>query len=104
MRSSLRVQDSIVHGESDGKTFYEIIEAGSPQGMQTFDMSILKGYEDGLITEHTAMLYASQRSVMRRGLDAIKNARGEKTTDLEGLALDDDYEQRLFADRRKARA
>jgi twitching motility protein PilT len=50
------------------------------------------------------MLYASQRSVVRRGLDTIKNARGEKTTDLEGLALDDDYEQRLFADRRKARA
>jgi twitching motility protein PilT len=104
MRTSLRVQDSIVHGESDGKTFYEIIEAGSPQGMQTFDLSILKGYEEGLITEHTAMLYASQRSVVRRGLDAIKNTRGEKTTDLEGLALDDDYEQRLFADRRKARA
>jgi twitching motility protein PilT len=104
MRTSLRVQDSIVHGESDGKTFYEIIEAGSPLGMQTFDLSILKGYEDGLITEHTAMLYASQRSVVRRGIDAIKNARGEKTTDLEGLALDDDYEQRLFAERRKARA
>jgi twitching motility protein PilT len=103
MRTSLRVQDSILHGESDGRTFYEIIEAGVAVGMQTFDMAILKAYEDGLITEQTAQLYASQRSNVRRGIDAMKSARGEKTTDLEGLALDDDYEQRLFSDRRKAR-
>ena len=28
MRTNLRVQDSILHGESEGKTFYEIIDAG----------------------------------------------------------------------------
>jgi twitching motility protein PilT len=95
MRSNLRVQEAIMHGESEGKTFYEIIAAGVAMGMQTFDKSILQGYEDGLITEQTAMAYASQRSIVRRGIDQIKNARGEKTTDLEGLALDDEYEKQF---------
>ena len=76
MRSNLRVQETIMHGESEGKTFYEIIEAGVAMGMQTFDKSILQAYETNLITEQTAMAYASQRSVVRRGIDQIKNTRG----------------------------
>jgi twitching motility protein PilT len=95
MRQSLRVQDTILHGEADGKTFYEIIEAGVPMGMQTFDGSILASYEKGLISQETALAYASQRSTVLRGIDHIKNARGEKTTDVEGLALDRDYENRV---------
>ncbi len=101
MRNNLRVQDTILHGESEGKTFYEIIEAGVASGMQTFDKSILDAYEQGLITEQTAMAYASQRSVVLRGIDHIKNARGEKTTDVEGLALDEDYEKRVFEESRR---
>jgi twitching motility protein PilT len=96
MRNNLRVQDSILHGESDGKTFYEIIDAGVAMGMQTFDKSILEGYENGLISEQTAMAYASQRSIVMRGMDHIKNSRGEKTSDVEGLALDEDYEKRVL--------
>jgi twitching motility protein PilT len=91
MRSNLRVQEAIIHGESEGKTFYEMIDAGVAMGMQTFDKSILQGYQEGFITEQTALAYASQRSIVRRGIDQIKNARGEKTTDLEGLALDNEY-------------
>jgi twitching motility protein PilT len=99
MRTNLRVQEAIIHGESEGKTFYEIIAAGVATGMQTFDKSILQAYEDGLITEQTAMAYASQRSIVRRGIDQIKNARGEKTTDLEGLALDDEYDKQFIRDK-----
>ncbi len=95
MRQNLRVQESILHGESDGKTFYEIIDAGVSLGMQTFDTSILTAYESGLVSEETAMAYASQRSAVLRGIDRIKNARGEKTTDVEGLSLDRDYEKRV---------
>jgi len=99
MCQSLRVQDSVVHGESAGKTFYEIIEAGVAQGMQTFDASIVEVYEKGLITEETAAAFASSRSVVFRGIDRIKNARGEKTTDLEDLLLDRDYERRVTTSR-----
>ena len=95
MRQNLRVQESILHGEAEGKMFYEIIDAGVSLSMQTFDTSILNSYESGLITEETAIAYASQRSVVLRGIDRIKNARGEKTTDVEGLALDKGYEKRV---------
>ena len=103
MRTSLRVQETILHGESDGKTFYEIIAAGVASGMQTFDKSLLQAYEDGLISEQTAMAYASQRSIIRRGIDQVKNARGEKTTDLEGLTLDPEYEKRMITEMHGAR-
>jgi twitching motility protein PilT len=100
MRQNLRVQESILNGETEGKTFYEIIDVGVSLGMQTFDTSILNAYESGLVTEGTAMAYASQQSVVLRGIDRIKNARGEKTTDVEGLALDQDYEKRVTRSRR----
>ena len=91
MGTSLRVKDSILNGESEGKTFYEIIEHSRPFGMMTFDQCISDLYTNGLITEETAMSYASRRAVVGRALDAIKAARGEKTTDIEGLAIDTNY-------------
>jgi twitching motility protein PilT len=105
MRTNLRVQDTILHGEGEGKTFYEIIAAGVAAGMQTFDRAILKGYEDGLITEQTALAYASQRSLVRRGIDDIKAAHGEKTYDLGvELTLDQEYDRRVNEERQKAGA
>jgi len=102
MRTNLRVQDAILHGEEEGKTFYEMIAAGVASGMQTFDKSILKGYGDGLITEQTALAYASQRSVVRRGIDNIKAVHGEKTYDLDvELALDQEYDQRVSTERQQ---
>ena len=63
--------------------------------MQTFDTAILAAYESGLVNEEIALAYASQRSAITRGIDRIKNARGEKTTPIEGLDLDRDYEKRM---------
>jgi len=94
MGTSLRVQESILRGESEGKTFYEIIEAGTAFGMITFDRYIIGLYEQGLITEDTAMAYASRKAIVGRGIDRIKNARGEKTTDIEGLEVDLGYGRR----------
>ena len=88
MGSSLRTKESIAHGESEGKTFYEIIEASEPYGWQTFDQSILKAFADGLITEETAKAYASRKSVTGQGIDNLKKKRGETTTEIEGLSLD----------------
>src|SRR3972149_6576759 len=91
MGTNLRVKDSIVHGESEGKTFYEIIEASVPYGWRTFDQSIIERYEAGLITEETAMAYASRKDIIGRGIDRIKASRGEKTTTIEGLGMDAEY-------------
>ena len=92
MSSTMRVKDTIINGESEGKTYYEIITNDDAYGMWTFDQHIMKLYEDGLITEETAMAYASRKAVVGRGIDTLKSAKGEKTTDIEGLNMDDEYE------------
>ncbi|MRR15197.1 MAG: PilT/PilU family type 4a pilus ATPase [Deltaproteobacteria bacterium] len=89
--TSLRVKDLILHGEKEGKNFEDIIQQGRAFGMVAFDNSIIELYEKGLITEDTAKAYASNRSNVGRGIDAIKNARGEKTTDLGKLEVDRSY-------------
>ncbi|HSQ85571.1 MAG TPA: PilT/PilU family type 4a pilus ATPase [Desulfobacterales bacterium] len=95
LRANLRVKDSILHGESEGKTFYEIIQAGKAFGMMTFDDYILGLYEKGIITQETAMAYASKKDVLGRGIDTIKSIRGEATTDIENLQVDLDYDKTL---------
>lgn len=93
MTSNLRVKDVIVNGESEDKTFYEIITNGDAYGMWTFDQNILKLYKEKMISEETAMAYASRKAVVGRGLDTLKAARGEKTTDIDDLAMDGAYEK-----------
>src|SRR6266853_4691286 len=87
MGSNLRVQESIRLGESEGKSFYEIIEASQPFGWRTFDYSALEAYEQGVITEETALLYCTKRGPVMRGIDNIKKTRGESTTSMNALRM-----------------
>ena len=91
MASNLRVKDTILHGESEGKTFNEIIVAGKPQGMVTFDEYIVSLYRNGKIDESVAMAYASRKDMVGRGVDSIKSARGESTTQIDSLEIDRGY-------------
>lgn len=91
MAASLRVKDSILHGESEGRTFNEIIRDGKAKQMNTFDDYILTLFEQGLISEDVANAYASRKDIVGRGLDSIKSARGEKTSGIESLEIDKDY-------------
>ncbi|UCF94541.1 MAG: PilT/PilU family type 4a pilus ATPase [Desulfobacterales bacterium] len=91
--TNLRVRDAILNGESEGKTFYDIMQASTAFGMTTFDQHLVSLYEQGLITPKTAMTYASQKGLVGRGIDAIKSSRGEATTDIEKLELDRSYEK-----------
>jgi twitching motility protein PilT len=92
--TNLRVKDAILNGESEGKTFYEIMQAGRAFGMVTFDEHIVGLYEQGLISEETAMAFASRRGIVGRGIDQLKAARGEATTDIEKLEIDRGYRAR----------
>jgi twitching motility protein PilT len=103
MGMSLRIQDIILNGESEGKTFYEVIQDGEALGMQTFDTHILQFFRDGFITAETALSYASKKSVVARGLDQIKATKGEKTSDIEGLSLDAEYAKQLDPRRKTQR-
>jgi len=91
MGTSLRVKDAILHGESDGKTFYDMIEQGQPFGMMTFDQCIADLYREGIVTEDTAISYASRKAIVGRSIDSVKSERGEKTTSIEGLKMDGEY-------------
>lgn len=90
MGSNLRIKDSIVMGEGEGKSFYEIIEANYTFGWRNFDQACLDAYDQNLITEETALLYCSKRGPVTRGIDNIKKKRGEQTTSLSNLHMKKD--------------
>ena len=87
MGSNLRTQESIRLGESEGKSFYEIIEASQPFGWRTFDFSALEAYEQGKVTEEIALLYCTKRGPVTRGIDLIKKSRGESTSNMNSLRM-----------------
>jgi len=92
MGSNLRVKDSILNGESEGKTFNDIITAGKAQDMISFDEYIISLYKKGHISEDIASSYASRKDIVGRGLDSIKSARGETTTNIDSLEIDHGYQ------------
>jgi len=91
LATNLRVRDAILHGESEGKTFYDIMQQSNAFGMITFDQHLVGLFEQGLITQETAIAYASEKGIVGRGIDSIKSSRGESTTDIEKLEIDRTY-------------
>jgi twitching motility protein PilT len=87
MGNNLRTKESVQLGESEGKSFYEIIEASHTFGWRTFDHSCVEAYEQGVISEDTANLYATKRGVVSRGIDNIRKRRGESTSDVGSLRM-----------------
>ncbi|HTD87235.1 MAG TPA: PilT/PilU family type 4a pilus ATPase [Candidatus Binatia bacterium] len=87
MGSNLRTKESIMQGESEGKSFYEIIEASQTFGWRTFDYASLDAYKKSLVSEETAILYCSKRGVVSRGIDLLKKGRGENTTPISDLQM-----------------
>ncbi len=86
--TSLRVKDLVLNGETEEKTFYNVIREGSALDMRTFDQHILELYSRGQVTEESALIYCSQRSEMNRGMDRLKSERGEATSTLDDLAME----------------
>src|SRR5260221_3913661 len=87
MGHNLRIQETVRLGESEGKTFYEIIEASYTFGWRTFDQACVEGFEKGIITEETALLYCSKRGVVSRNIDNIKKERAEITSTVGSLKM-----------------
>ncbi len=87
MGSNMRTQETIMQGESEGKSFYEIVEASYPFGWRTFDASCIEAYENGAITEETAELYSSKKGVVVRKIDYVKKARGEAAMNSNDLRM-----------------
>jgi twitching motility protein PilT len=97
MGSNLRTQETIRLGESEGKSFYEIIEASQPFGWRTFDYSVLEAYEAGKISEEVALLYCTKRGPVMRGIDNLRKSRGEATHDMNSLRMKSGQESKIGA-------
>jgi twitching motility protein PilT len=87
--SSLRTRESIRYGESEGKTFHEIIDAAAMYGWHSFDHCLLTALEANEVSEETALLSCNDRGRMRRELDLLKKRSGQpETTPREELRLE----------------
>ena len=64
---------------------------------------LVRCYEQGEITQETAMAYASHRGSVGAGIDMIKSARGEATTDIGKLEIDQAVQQDDLRGRSRAR-
>ena len=78
MGSSLRTREAISLGENENRRLSDIIEAGNTAGWHSFEQSLIKAYEEDLITEETAILYCINKSSMRQRVDTV-NKRRETT-------------------------
>jgi twitching motility protein PilT len=87
MGSSMRTRETLLYGEAENRTFQEIIEAGTDRGWHSFDQSLLKAYQDNLITEDTATIFCTHKNKMRRDIDTLKKIRGAEFEMPSGLKL-----------------
>ena len=86
--NSLRTRETIRYGESEGKTFHEIIEAASTSGWHTFDQCLLKALGAGQISEETALLQSNNKGRMRRDLDLFQKQKPGAVEGMSGLKMD----------------
>src|SRR5467141_801173 len=88
MGNNLRTKEAVALGETEHRNFYEIIEASSQLGWMTFDQCILNAFQNDLISEETAGLYASRKGTVARGIDLILKTRGVNSELESGLRMD----------------
>lgn len=81
MGMDLRVNELVVNGETDKKSFYEVISLSRSKGWQTHDQVITDLYEADRLTEESALAYCSKKSIVARSVDRIKQERGIKGKD-----------------------
>ncbi len=73
MGHNLRTRETISLGENESRRLSEIIELGKHAGWHSFEQSLLRAYEQNLITEETAMLYSSSKPSMRQLIDTARS-------------------------------
>ena len=85
MGSSLRSREAILLGENETRNLNDIIEAGSISDWHTFEQSLLKAYEQDLITEETALIYCANRTKMIQRIDILSLHKPRRSTRKDSL-------------------
>jgi twitching motility protein PilT len=88
MGSSMRTRESLLYGESENRTFQEIIEAGGTMGWHSFDQSLLEAYKSDFITDETALIFCAHKNKMRRDIDMVKKLRNLTFEEPSGLQME----------------
>src|SRR5438876_4073087 len=97
MGSSLRTRETLLYGESENRTFQEIIEAGDTMGWHSFDQSLLEAYKADHISDETTLIFCSHKNKMRRDIDMVKKLRNRACDEPSGLRLDLQPQSNSFA-------
>jgi twitching motility protein PilT len=93
MGSNLRTRETLLLGEGENRSYSEIIEASAQYGWRTFDRTLINCYAGKLITEETAMNFATNKNRVRSGIDRAKQIAGVRQTEPSTMKLDiPDYE------------
>jgi twitching motility protein PilT len=88
MGSSLRTRETLLYGETENRTFQEIIEAGGTMGWHSFDQSLLEAFKAEIITDETALIFCAHKNKMRRDLDMLIKLRDQLYEVPSGLRMD----------------
>jgi twitching motility protein PilT len=89
MGSNLRVRETLLLGEGENRNYAEIIEASAQYGWRTFDKALIDSFAQKMITEETALMFATSRSKVRAGIDRLKQIAGiHVTSEEDPLKLD----------------
>jgi twitching motility protein PilT len=87
MGSNLRTRETLMLGEGENRSYAEIIEASATYGWRTFDRTLIDSFSQNLITEETAMIFATSRSKVRSGIDRARKLAGVEETGGLGFKL-----------------
>ena len=90
MGSSMRTRESLLYGESENRTFQEIIEAGGTMGWHSFDQSLLAAFKADIITDETAIMFCAHKNKMRRDIDMAVKLRDQLHEEPSGLRMETD--------------
>jgi twitching motility protein PilT len=88
MGSNLRTREALLLGEGENRSYSEIIDASATYGWRTFDKTLVESYAQKLITEETAMIFATSRNKVRAGIDRAKKLAGTEETGVITMKLD----------------
>ena len=80
--NNLRAKELILSGESENRTFYDVMTQGTPYGMQTFDQNLIELFKKGLIEEEIALYHCTRRDIVGRQIELIKKQKGAEEGEL----------------------
>ncbi|MCI0413845.1 PilT/PilU family type 4a pilus ATPase [bacterium] len=76
LKSTQRTRDYVIKGELEGRSLLDAMIDGSLEGMQTFDRELEKAVKKGILTEQTALTYATNPGNLKLQLEGLSTGEG----------------------------